>query len=309
MNILPNQQTAIDDQTLREITLDSFRGLGYRADLFDLQTFPASSCPWHWHNEVEVFFMEQGSLIYRTPNRMLRFDKGDVGFINANILHMTKAVGSSPSMQQYHIFLPQMLACPLNSTIETRYLEPLSKNNSADLVRFSAHTTQAKDMRGYMNRAYALYTQKPFGFEIRLRNAVSELWLLLLENMPETTKVSVSHDLERVRSMVHYIETNYAEKISLEDIAGAACIGKGEGARCFKRMLHMTPFTFLISYRIDRAKEMLSHSGETVTNISLSCGFPSQNYFCKVFREKTGMTPLEYHISIRKSPYCQAPII
>ena len=54
MNILPNQQTAIDDQTLREITLDSFRGLGYRADLFDLQTFPASSCPWHWHNAFEI---------------------------------------------------------------------------------------------------------------------------------------------------------------------------------------------------------------------------------------------------------------
>ena len=108
-----------------------------------------------------------------------------------------------------------MLACPLNSTIETRYLEPLSKNNSADLVRFSAHTTQAKDMRGYMNRAYALYTQKPFGFEIRLRNAVSELWLLLLENMPETTKVSVSHDLERVRSMVHYIESFYPDFLPL----------------------------------------------------------------------------------------------
>ena len=112
--------------------------------------------------------------------------------------------------------------------------------------------------------------------------------------MQKTEDIPVSRDLERVRMMVQYSEKHYAERISLDSITKAAHVGKGEGSRCFKRMLHMTIFDFLISYRIDRAKEMLSHSPESVTNISLNCGFPSTNYFGKVFREKTGMTPSEY---------------
>jgi len=82
----------------------------------------------------------------------------------------------------------------------------------------------------------------------------------------------------------------------MDDIANAAHIGKGEGARCFKRTLHMTPFSFLIGYRIDRAKELLSGSSKPVTEISFDCGFPSTNYFGKTFREKTGMTPSEYRL-------------
>lgn len=294
MNIPLKYQTSIDEQTLEEMTLDSFRGLGYRADRYDLHSFPAGSCAWHWHNEVEVFYMEQGSLTYRTPNREIRFDEGDAGFINANILHMTEAAGCPPSIQQYHIFYPQMLACPLNNTIESHYLDPLTHNHTAGIMRFPADSEQAGALRIYMDRAFEFHTKKPFGFEIYLRNTLSELWLLLWGNMPKTEDIPVSRDLERVRMMVQYIEKHYAERISLDAITKAAHVGKGEGSRCFKRMLHMTIFDFLISYRIDRAKEMLSHSLESVTSISLNCGFPSTNYFGKVFREKTGMTPSEY---------------
>lgn len=301
MNNPLKYQTAIDEQTREELTLDSYRGLGYRADRYDLHSFPASSCAWHWHNEVEVFYMEQGALIYRTPNRELRFDEGDAGFVNADILHMTEAAGCPPSIQQYHIFSPQMLACPLNNVIESHYLDPLTHNHTADVMRFPAASEQAVVLRTCMDRAFELHSKHPFGFEIYLRNTLSELWLLLLENMPKTEDVPATRDLERVRSMVQYIEKHYAERISLDAITNAAHIGKGEGSRCFKRMLHMTIFDFLISYRIDRAKNMLSHSPDSITRISLKCGFPSTNYFDKVFREKTKMTPSEYRFKYSNS--------
>ena len=301
MNISSDYQTSINDRTREETTLDVFRGLGYRASVYDLQALPASSCPWHWHNEVELFYMQAGSLSYRTPDTVCRFDAGDVGFVNADILHMTEAEGTAPAVQQYHIFLPGILASPMNNTVETRYLDPLAGNDAVELIRIPAGTQQAGFMREQMDLAYRIYSERAFGYELRLRNALSELWLMLLENMPRIPKKPAGQDLERVRAMVRYIEANYAEHVTLEDITQAAHIGKGEGARCFKRMLNMSPFTFLIGYRIDRAKEMLSTSAESVTDISLSCGFPSLNYFGKVFREKTGMTPLEYRAAYSRS--------
>jgi AraC-like DNA-binding protein len=292
--------TNIDDRTLEEIPFDELRRYSYRADVFDLNSLPTSSCPWHWHNDVEFFYMEKSSLICRTTNRVCRFEEGDAGFINADVLHMTEAAGYPPSIQQYHIFQPRLLASPLNITIETKYIEPLTNNYSSEMLRFPAHSSTAEAMRGCMDQAFLLYTQKPFGFEILLRNVLSELWLILLNNMPQVPEDHESHDLERVRAMVHFIETNYSKRITLDDIVRAAHIGKSEGIRCFKRMLRMTPFTLLISYRIDRAREMLAQSEETVTNISLNCGFPSLNYFGKVFREKTALSPSEYRAKFMK---------
>ena len=46
--------------------------------------------PWHWHKEVELFYMESGSLEYYTPGGVLVFPAGSGGLINSNVLHMTK---------------------------------------------------------------------------------------------------------------------------------------------------------------------------------------------------------------------------
>ena len=294
MTILEDCNTKIDEETLRETPAEELLAESYRCAAIDVNSFPASSCPWHWHSEAEFFFIAKGTLIYHIPDKQCRFEEGDVGFVNGDILHMTKAEGSSPVIQQYHIFLPGLLSCPLNHELEAKYIYPVLHTDSAELLRFPAASPQAALMRHCMEKAYDIYTQKPFGYEILLRNTASELWLALLQNMPKLPAEHKGRDRERVREMVRYIESNYAGRLALEDVVAVAHIGKSEGARCFKRMLNMSIFEYLIAYRIDRAKEALTRSDKSITEIAQSCGFPSSNYFGKVFRKKTGMMPKEY---------------
>lgn len=294
MNIYQYSITGINEKTLEEKPCDSLGRPAYRADIYDLHQLPAGSFPWHWHREVEFFYVKEGTIHYRIPDRECCFEEGDAGFLNADILHSIEAAGEGPAIQQYHIIAPQLIVCPADAAVEDQYVQPLIRNQSAQLLHFPAFSETAARLRECMDRCLYLYRDKSFGHELLLRNAVSELWLTILENMPADESTADSTDLIRVKAMLHFIETHFAERITLEEITGAACIGKGEGARCFKRTLHMTPFDFLIGYRIDRAMEMLIRSSGSITGISMECGFPSVNYFGKVFRDKTGMTPSEY---------------
>ena len=56
----------------------------YIAERAEFARYPGNSVPWHWHSEVELFYMEQGAIDYRThaAHEHVRFEEGSAGFIN-----------------------------------------------------------------------------------------------------------------------------------------------------------------------------------------------------------------------------------
>lgn len=62
--------------------------------------------PWHWHNAIELFYIESGVLNYHTLNRTVIFTAGSAGIVNSNILHMTEIqTGSKKNVQLLHIYV------------------------------------------------------------------------------------------------------------------------------------------------------------------------------------------------------------
>ena len=53
--------------------------------------------------------------------------------------------------------------------------------------------------------------------------------------------------------------------------------------------------------KIQKASWLIEHTEEHITDIALSCGFNSSAYFCKVFKEETGMSPREYKAFKKRS--------
>ena len=84
----------------------------YIAERAEFARYPGNSVPWHWHSEVELFYMEQGAIDYRTraAHEHVRFEEGSAGFINGGVLHSTlQSPNSAPAIQMLHIFQPSML--------------------------------------------------------------------------------------------------------------------------------------------------------------------------------------------------------
>ena len=65
----------------------------YIASRVEMDFYPERFVPWHWHSAVELFYMESGSLEYSTPQGKAVFPQGSGGFVNTNVLHMTRPLG------------------------------------------------------------------------------------------------------------------------------------------------------------------------------------------------------------------------
>lgn len=104
-------------------------------------------------------------------------------------------------------------------------------------------------------------------------------------------KKHVSGYIERCRD---YVIKHYREKIYLEEIADTLGISAGYLSRLFKRETGVRLQDYVNDVRVEKAKNLLMFSEESLPAIAEYVNFPSQSYFGKIFKEKTGLTPREY---------------
>lgn len=64
--------------------------------------------------------------------------------------------------------------------------------------------------------------------------------------------------------------------------------------RLFYQIYHTSPMKFIISLRVNKAKELLTNTQMKIQDISETCGFNNPYYFSKVFRQAVGLTPSQY---------------
>ena len=283
--------TVIDDRTLEETAPSVNAAFPYRTDIADFTTIPNGIYPWHWHGEIELFYIEEGSLIYRLPGKEYLFEEGDIGFVNTNVLHMTMAAGEKKCLQQEHVFMPRLVGGQAGDAIEEEYISPLLRNAAADCVRIPADDPSAAFLRGQLDRAFSLFYDPCFGHEILIRNCMSAVWLETARRAPAFVPVPTHGDGQRIKAMLQYIDAHYSEPVRLEDIASAAQVGIREASRCFRRQLKMTAFEYLLQVRLERACALLRSSKLPVTEIAIRCGFASPSYFGKMFREHIHESP------------------
>jgi AraC-like DNA-binding protein len=106
-----------------------------------------------------------------------------------------------------------------------------------------------------------------------------------------------SIDLLRLGHAIAMIETRFAEKITLEDLARTAHLSKRHFQRIFQECLGQSPIDYLLHIRIQKAAELLHHSSRSITDIAFECGFTDSNYFTRQFRRIAGRTPRQFRMN------------
>ena len=101
----------------------------------------------------------------------------------------------------------------------------------------------------------------------------------------------------RVRKAMDYIDENYMFSISTEDVARVAGVHVGHLHRIFPEETGMRIGEYLTHLRIERAKTLLMHTDIPSSSIAVRIGISSQQYFCRLFKKETGMSPQEYRKS------------
>ena len=142
-------------------------------------------------------------------------------------------------------------------------------------------------------RAYGLLEEAAYGYELRVRSALSEVLVALAGHLPELPSQPSRNQAEirRVRQMLTFIQGHYTQPLRVEDIAASVFISRRECMRAFQNVLGISPIQYVLQLRVRKAKELLLETELSLGEICAACGFQGQSYFTKVFRERTGTTP------------------
>lgn len=252
--------------------------------------------PWHWHDEVEVFVVQEGSLILELVGRQFELHSGDGAFINAGTLQSARAANGDDCELNTLVFHPRLISGGLESAVEQRYVRPLLDCCALPVIRLKKDIQwQCSAIQNILD-AFAAYEAGIYGYELLVQENLSHLWFLLVQNNENLLKKSSSASVDalRMKDMLAFIHQSYADSITLTDISNAAAISKRECLRCFKRAISQTPMKYLLSHRISVAADLLKTTHLSITEICKQCGFESPSYFSMMFKKLIEKTPKEY---------------
>ncbi|MNI15065.1 HTH-type transcriptional regulator YesS [compost metagenome] len=130
---------------------------------------------------------------------------------------------------------------------------------------------------------------------------IQELESILIQFIEELKTIVKRSDHQQsliLHQIYEYVNENYANDISLSEMASSLHLNYTYLSSYFKQRTHENLTSYISRVRTDKAKELLSDQELSVSEISRLTGFSDHNYFSKVFKKMTGMTPVEYRNQI-----------
>lgn len=263
-----------------------------------LPDYPDGEIPSHWHPEFLFALILSGRVAYiyhQDSENPIEYEleEGDGVFINSRVVHGCRQLTPGARVFVFGM-LPSVMATPLLGTLYQKKILPLI-NSRIMGVKFSGRRQEDRPLLELFRHYYEI-TSGDGDYELRGASLLCEIWASLFHTLEDTSRLWMHQGFDPVsaglvRPMIQYIVANFAEPITVAQIAQAGGVSKRECYRRFRSILGQTPLEFLIRHRLTVAFYQLSVTSQSVSQISEACGFPSASYFTKQFKKLFDISP------------------
>ena len=256
-----------------------------------LSTYPNFSAPSHWHDSIEIVVVLSGFMNYNVNGKIIPMNPGEGAFVNSRQLHF----GYSDEQECEFIFavIHPILLCS-SVAVEKDFVMPLVKNQNAAFLKLEKQNPIHQKVIENLKLMYQAKNSKTAPLEIQSLFAMmwASLFKLLMKENEKPKKQS--GDLTILKNIVVFIQQNFSDKLTLNEIAKAGCVGQSKCCKLFNQFFHQTPNEFLTAYRLSKACELLKTSDDSIENIAFSVGFSGASYFAETFKKAFAQSPKEY---------------
>ena len=248
-----------------------------------LSEYESGSFMWHWHPEIEITYVQKGTMCYKVNHMVYHLKEGDIVFNNSGALHSGTMENQKDCAYIPVTFDSRLIYGFFQSTVNSKYVDPVIQDSMLPAICIDQSEPWHKPFREYLLRIIDLDEKKPDFYELDITICLQSMWRLLLEHITYEPQASRENSLEydRIKKILSYIEENYQNKITLNDIAGHIHLCESECTRLFKRHMNTTLFAFL-------------QDDQPVSAVADKAGFSDPNYYSKVFAKIKGCSPREY---------------
>ncbi|MDX2213814.1 MAG: AraC family transcriptional regulator [Oculatellaceae cyanobacterium bins.114] len=113
---------------------------------------------------------------------------------------------------------------------------------------------------------------------------------------PQLTVYEGGIPTRQLEQVLEFINNCLDQDIKLADLAALLDMSQFHFSHLFKQSIGIAPYQYLLQQRIERAKQLLKQTDQSISEIAFSCGFNSHSHLSKQFRQLTGMTPRAYRL-------------
>ena len=262
------------------------------------------------HSYFEVLYLCSGSALCHIQDRLLPMHVGDLAVIGSTVYHRLERISSQPLTLAALFFEPEMIRCDGGSD-SVQYLTPFLFQDATFPHIIPAETGIPRQVLDMMLRIHAERASASNARLVLKTYLKMILALLVTHYASYSGKAEIFHRqekaLERMRPLFKYLEENCSNPIQIKQAARVCGMSESHFMSVFKEVTGLSFLKYLIHYRVEKARVMLTHTDESMKNICQDVGFCDQSYFGAVFRKVVGVTPAEYRRRFRNSNAAEFP--
>ncbi|WP_025719653.1 helix-turn-helix transcriptional regulator [Paenibacillus sp. 1-18] len=265
-----------------------------------LRTMPFSMSADHVHQAHEIYYLLAGERYYYINQRVYALQKGDLIWISKHDFHRTSNKGNGIH-ERILINFDEAFVASSTSVTPSGDQSHLLLPEKSFLLRPSAE--KQRELEHLFRQMLDEYHQEHAYRQLYLQSLLIQL-LVRIRRIQSATVDTIapecSEKQQRVYSIIEYLHAHYAERLSLDQLAGHFYISSTYLCRIFKQTTGFTLVEYLQDVRVQQARAYLRETNWKVTSIAEKTGFDSIAHFGRIFKQFTGHPPLQYRKKHKK---------
>ncbi len=248
---------------------------------------------YHCHDFVEIGIVLQGSGIYHLDGEYVPVREGDVLIFNPGICHESIIRSPKERRTEYFVgFTDVAFQGMRKNHIELKqggHVLSTSGKTKQELFRI------CRDMERETREG------RPGGYFMRKAYLMQFLLTIVREQIEPEEVHTKGSEFESIgkkyvaEQIADYLDEHFAEKISLDQIAGNMYLSPFYISRIFKSEIGESPIHYLIRIRMEKARELLeTQQGLSVAQVAERVGYEDAYHFSKLFKKAYGSSPSKY---------------
>lgn len=252
-----------------ELRIEAYQFIGI------MQKFPN-----HFHEYYVIGFVESGQRYLTCKNKDYTIDAGDLIMFNPLDNHACHQVDNKP------------LDWRCININEDKMRETVKDITGRDyLPKFTTTVAYRSEVLSPLRELHGLIMEQRTDFE------KEEIFFFLIEQLiaeyTEPAPENLSTASEEIQKACTFMERNFAELITLDDLSNLSGLNKYTLLRNFTKQRGVTPYQYLETIRIGEAKKLLEKGADPL-DAAMQTGFADQSHFTKFFKKLIGLTPKQY---------------
>jgi len=252
-----------------ELKIEAYQFIGI------MQKFPN-----HFHEYYVIGFVGSGRRYLTCKNKDYTIDAGDLLMFNPLDNHACHQVDNKPL---------DWRCINVNENIMRETVKQVTGRDY--LPKFTTTVAYRSEAVSPLRELHDLIMEQRTDFE------KEEVFFFLIEQLiaeyTEPAGESLSATSEEIQKACFYLESNFAEPITLDDLSKLSGLNKYTLLRNFTKQRGVTPYQYLETIRIGEAKKLLE-KGVNPLDAAMQTGFVDQSHFTKFFKKLIGLTPKQY---------------